>query len=97
MQQSPIKHSCKDEVGTLLDALNTMSSQLKETFHEMSQGIVNLSDESSQLAIISDEMGNEAENTSGKSNSVSVAVEEMTTNLTAVAAAMEQSALNTAL
>lgn len=94
---SAIKHSRKDEVGKLLDALNTMSSQLKETFHEMNQGIVNLSDESSQLAIISNELGKEAENTSGNSNSVSVAVEEMTTNLTAVAAAMEESAINTTM
>ncbi len=89
-----ITHSRKDEVGALLDALNTMSSQLKETLYELGQGIVNLSDESSQLATVSEEMGNEAGNTSERSNSVSVAVEEMTTNLTAVAAAMEQSATN---
>ncbi len=92
-----IAHSRKDEVGSLLDALNTMTSQLKTTLKEMGDGIVNLSDESSQLANVSDELGNEAENASGKSNSVSVAVEEMTTNLTAVAAAMEQSATNASM
>lgn len=90
-------HTRKDEVGALLDALNMMSSQLKETMQEMGNGIVSLSDESSQLANVSDEMGNEAENTSEKSNSVSVAVEEMTTNLTAVAAAMEESATNASM
>ncbi|MGL1931712.1 MAG: methyl-accepting chemotaxis protein [Desulfotalea sp.] len=92
-----ITHSRKDEIGALLDALNKMSSQLNETFQEISKGIVNLSDESSQLSNISDKMEEEAENTSGKSNSVSVAVEEMTTNLTAVAAAMEQSTTNTSM
>lgn len=94
---SVISHSRKDEIGELLNALNTMSQQLSKTFHKISSGVVSLSDESVQLSVISDEMGDEAENTSGKSNSVSVAVEEMTTNLTAVSAAMEQSATNTSM
>ncbi len=92
-----IVHTRKDEAGSLLDALNKMSRQLKSTFQEMANGIMSLSDESSRLAKVSQEMGNEAESTSMKANSVSVAVEEMTTNLNAVAAAMEQSATNTSM
>ncbi len=92
-----IVHSRKDEAGSLLDALNKMSNQLKVTFQEMANGIVNLSDESSRLAKVSEEMGDQAESSSMKAKSVSVAIEEMTTNLTAVAAAMEQSATNTSM
>lgn len=92
-----INNQRKDEVGTLLDSLNSMSLQLNETIREVVNGVESLSESSNKLALISDEMSNEADNTSKKADSVSMAAEEMTTNLTAVAAAMEESATNTSM
>jgi len=92
-----IHNERKDEVGVLLDSLNSMSEQLKQTIQQVVQGVESLSDSSNKLAIISDEMSGEADNTSQKADSVSVAAEEMTSNLTAVAASMEESATNTSM
>ncbi len=89
-----IPNTRKDEVGVLLDSLNSMSNQLSKTIGTVIESVENLSASSRDLAIISDEMSTEAENSSQKSDSVADAAHEMTANLTAVAAAMEESSTN---
>lgn len=92
-----IANERKDEVGVLLDSLNAMSLQLKETIQEIVSGVERLSESSSNLAVISDEMSGEVDNTSKKADSMAGAAEKMTGNLTAVADAMEESARNTSM
>lgn len=87
----------KDEIGHLLESLNTMETQLKETISEITQGIETLSSSSTELTSVSEQLSEASNDTSQRANSVSVATEEMNANLQAVAASMEESSTNTTM
>ncbi len=84
----------QDEIGQLAQALNEMSSNLRQMFTDISQGVQTLTSSSTELSTISQEMSSSAEDTSGRSNTVATAAEEMSSNMSSVAAAAEQSSTN---
>lgn len=92
-----IENGRRDEIGILIDSLNTMSRQLKETIKKIVNSVDNLSFSSSELADISDKMAYETGKTANQVNSVSDATEKMTANLSAVAAAIEESSTNASM
>ncbi|MGL1930921.1 MAG: methyl-accepting chemotaxis protein [Desulfotalea sp.] len=87
----------KDEIGQLLESLNSMQSQLKKTMLSVTQGIGTLSTSSTTLNSVSEQLSSATQDTSNRANRVSIATEEMTNNLHAVATSMEESATNTAM
>ena len=90
----PLEIDRKDEVGTLIQALNTMRNSLGKIIRNLKQSAANLNNSAADLTNISTEMTSGAEDTSDRANSVSVATEEMSTSLKAVTAAMEESSTN---
>ncbi len=94
---SKIEHNRSDEIGHLLDALNTMATKLQHTLKEMVHSIGTLNQQSSDLTGIAENMNHDAVTTSQKANLVATAAEEMNSNLAAVAAAMEESATNASM
>jgi methyl-accepting chemotaxis protein len=84
----------KDEIGTLVRALNNMVSGLKHMIQDIADGVDTISSSSTELSAISHQMASGAEQTSEKSNTVSTAAEEMSANMTSVAAAAEQASTN---
>jgi len=85
----------KDEIGTLAKALNSMGSNLRKMFQNISDGVETLTSSSTELSTISQQMSSGAEQSSSKSNTVSAAAEEMSSNMSSVAAAVEQASTNT--
>ena len=84
----------KDEFGTLADALNTMSTNLRGMFQDISSGVQTLSSASTELSTISTQMSGNAEQTTAKASTVAAAAEEMSVNMDSVAAASEQTTVN---
>ncbi len=84
----------KDEIGSLVGALNNMGSSLKGMFKGIATGIKTLSVSSGNLSGISQQMSKGADETSGKSNTVTIAAEEMSSNMNSVAAAVEEASTN---
>jgi len=85
----------KDEIGILAKALNSMASNLRSMFKEITVGMETLSTSSTELSAISQQMSASSEQTSGKANTVASAAEEMSSNMSSVAAAAEQASANT--
>lgn len=84
----------KDEIGTLLNSLSSMSASLQRTFQDISTGVKTLNSSSTELSEVSEQINTNSTQTSEKSNSVAAAAEEMTTNMNSVAAATEQTTAN---
>lgn len=84
----------KDEIGSLADALNEMSANLRIMFKEISSGVHTLSSSSSELSAVSNQMSANSEQTTGKANTVAAAAEEMSVNMNSVAAASEETSVN---
>jgi methyl-accepting chemotaxis protein len=84
----------KDEMGTLAEALNSMSKNLREMFADILSGTQTLTSASTELSTISEQISNNSEQTAGKSDTVSTSAEEMTTSMSSVAAATEQASTN---
>jgi methyl-accepting chemotaxis protein len=84
----------KDEIGTLCAAMNSMATNLRTMFKDISKGVGTLASSSTELSAISQQMAAGAEQTSGKSNQVAAASEEMSANMNSVAAATEQASTN---
>ena len=84
----------KDEIGTLLNSLSSMSASLQKTFQDISTGVKTLNSSSTELSEVSEQINTNSTQTSEKSNSVAAAAEEMTTNMNSVAAATEQTTAN---
>jgi len=84
----------KDEIGILASSLNEMARNLRQMITDVSKGVDNVDDSSSQLAAISNQMQSGAENTASRSGQVAAAAEEMSSNQNTVAAAMEQASVN---
>jgi len=85
----------KDEVGELAQWFNVFIEKLQHIIKDVAAGVHTLSSSSTELSQISEQMNQGAQDASNKSNNVAVAAEEMSANMTNVAAAMEQSTTNT--
>lgn len=84
----------KDEIGQLLDALDSMSRSLQKIFKDIATGVQTLTSSSTELSSVSEQINTNSTQTAEKSNSVAAAAEEMTTNMNSVAAATEQTTAN---
>ena len=84
----------KDEIGILINALNTMTQSLKQMFSDIVQSSETLTTSSTALSSVSGQISTNADQTAENSNSVASAAEEMSTNMNSVAAATEQATAN---
>ncbi len=84
----------KDEVGMLIESLNTMCKNLRKMFTNIASGTQTLTASSTELSAISEQISTNSEQTAERSNSVAAAAEEMSTNMNSVAAATEQTTAN---
>jgi methyl-accepting chemotaxis protein len=85
----------KDEVGDLATWFNLFIEKLQVMIRDIAAGVQTLSASSTELSQIAEQMNQGAQLASSKSSTVAVAAEEMSANMTNVAAAMEQSTTNT--
>nr|WP_275888402.1 methyl-accepting chemotaxis protein [Desulfobulbus alkaliphilus] len=84
----------KDEIGTLANSLNEMTTSLRRMFGDISQGVSRVDESSVQLAAIANQMSSGSESTATRSGQVAAAAEQMSANQASVAAAMEQASVN---
>ena len=84
----------RDEVGILVQALNTMADKLSQMFGDMAGGVEMLASSSQELSSVSEQMSQGSQHTSERAAMVATGAEEMSANVRSVAAAMEQSATN---
>lgn len=87
----------KDEIGTLADALNQMSSSLNQMFKDISNGVQTITSSSNELSTISQQMAQSADQSSNRSSSVAAASGQMSSKMNSVAAASEQASNNVAM
>lgn len=80
----------KDETGSLADALNTMSSNLKDMLNSIQSGVGQLNQSSTELSDASGQIEKNSEQTTQKSAAVAAASEEMSANMNNVAASTDQ-------
>lgn len=84
----------KDEIGILVKALNSMSTNLRKLFKDIEGGTQTLTASSTEFSAVSEQITTNSEQTAERSNSVAAAAEEMSTNMNSVAAATEQTTVN---
>ena len=84
----------KDEIGTLVQALNMMSSHLRQMFNDIIKGTGTLNTASSELSAISGQISSNAQTTAEKSTNVTTAAQEMNNSITSVAAVTEETTAN---
>ena len=87
----------KDELGTIGNELDDMSTELKHLFSGIIGKAETLATSSSELNEISGQVSTGAEDVSGRSNTVAVAAEELSSNMNSVAAATEETSTNVGL
>ena len=89
-----VKLKRSDEIGQLLNSLNSMGSKLKEMFEisTLRKLVDELTGDSAKLNKISAKMNFEIEDSAGKSSGVAKESLEMTGNIAGVAKALEESA-----
>ncbi len=85
-----LKSNRKDEIGKLLDALNTMGGNLREMLQSLGDNAATLANSSTELSDTSAQLTSGAEETTHQSTSVASAAEEMSTNMTNMASSTEQ-------
>lgn len=85
----------KDEVGELAAWFNIFIEKLQYIIRDVAAGVHTLSSSSTELSRVAELMNQGAQQASNKSNTVAAAAEEMSANMSNVAAAMEQSTTNT--
>ncbi|MEH0018763.1 MAG: methyl-accepting chemotaxis protein [Desulfobacter sp.] len=81
----------KDEIGSMIKAMNGMSGELAQVFKKITQGVATLKQTSSGLSDISGNLESGAGEMSDRSGAVADAAKEMSRRLTSVADASEQS------
>ncbi|WP_321491761.1 methyl-accepting chemotaxis protein [uncultured Desulfobacter sp.] len=84
----------KDEVGMLVQALNRMSSHLRQMFNDIITGTQTLTTASAELSAISGQISSNAQTTADKSTGVTLAAREMNGNINRVARATEETTAN---
>lgn len=83
-----------DEIGTLSQALNTMATEIRSMFRQMTDNVIQLSSSSHELSIIAGEMSRGAGLSTQKAVSVAAAAEEMNANMASVTMASEAATEN---
>ena len=89
-----IKIAQKDEIGMLVDSLNTMCQNLRGMFTDIASGTQTLNTASTELSAVSEQISTNSAQTAERSNNVAASAEEMGTNMNSVAAATEQTTAN---
>lgn len=84
----------QDEIGILTRSLNTMGTEIRSMFQQLSDDIIQLSSSSSELTTIAGEMSHGADLSSQKAVSVAAAAEEMSSNMASVTMASEAATEN---
>ncbi len=84
----------RDEIGILVNALNTMSDNLRKMFGNIASGTRKLTESSNELSDIAALITTNSEQSAEKANTVAAAAEEMSANMNSVAAATEQTSTN---
>ncbi len=90
-----IETGSTDEIGLFAQAFNTMTGNLRHMFTGIASGTQTLTASSSQLVNIAEQMNAGLGDISGRFTALSTSAENMSTNMNNVAAAMEQTAINT--
>ena len=85
----------KDEVGEMATWFNIFIEKLQNIIIKLADNAGSIDASSNRLSEVSTELLKKSEDTSQRAISVATASEEMTANLSTIAAAMEQSATNT--
>lgn len=83
-----------DEIGELATWFNTFMAKIQTIIKDIISGVETLASSSTELTSISEQMSQHTGQTREKTNLVSLATEEMSSNMTSVAAASEQAATN---
>lgn len=84
----------KDEIGTLISALNKMIISIRKILKEINESVQTMTMSSEDMSSVSEQMALSVEETSVRSSSVASASEEMSTTMNSVAAATEQTTAN---
>ena len=84
----------RDELGSLANALGTISQNLSKMIGTMSGEVVGLASASNELTSLSHRMSEGATLVSDMSTSVAAATEEMSSNMNSLAAASEEASTN---
>jgi methyl-accepting chemotaxis protein len=83
-----------DEIGSLANAIQTMSVSLRDTLKNIAAAVGVLKSSSAELSANSSQMTDGSNEASGKAHAVAAAAEQMTANVVSVAAGMEQTSTN---
>ncbi len=83
-----------DEVGVMLGALGTMSSQLRSMVSDIVGYVDTLASASTELAAISNQLRSGADQTVHQAHAVTASAEQVSTHMTSVSAASEQASTN---
>ncbi len=84
----------KDEIGTMAESMNKMVKSLSGIFKNITQGVVTLTQSSSELSGVSKDLISHASQMSDKSETVAGSARDMDQRLTSVAQLSEESASN---
>lgn len=84
----------RDEIGTLADAMNSMTGQLNTMFHSIQKDGASLSTAASDLTSLANKMTNNASQTDHDTNQATIAVGDLVSNIDRISTEMEDSTLN---
>ena len=84
----------QDEIGTLANALDNMTINLRKMVLEMTDNVSTLAGSATEFSAISDQLLSGSDNMSEKTNTVASATEEINVNMSTISAASEQSSVN---
>ncbi|MBU0973277.1 MAG: methyl-accepting chemotaxis protein [Proteobacteria bacterium] len=84
----------KDELGHMVENMNTMNSRLREMITEVKNGIDQINTSATDLTALSDQVSGSAGLNAEKATKVSGASKKMSSNMAAVAGNMESSSSN---
>ena len=84
----------QDEIGILIQSLNTMGTEIRAMFRQLTDDIIHLSSSSAVLTTIAGEMAQGADLSSRKAVNVAAAAEEMSSNMASVTMASEAATEN---
>ncbi|MCP4023783.1 MAG: HAMP domain-containing protein [Desulfobacteraceae bacterium] len=84
----------KDEIGSMVDHMNTMVEKLGGVFQNITDGVTTLNTTSSELSDVSDELHKSARHMSGKSGSVADSADAMSQTISSIATTVEESSAN---
>ncbi|WP_136807708.1 methyl-accepting chemotaxis protein [Desulfosediminicola flagellatus] len=87
----------KDEIGALSSSFNTFVDKLQDIIRNLSSNSQKVDQSSGKLLEIAEQVYTSSADASDKSASVAMAANEMSSNLTGIAAAMEQATTNSSM